>query len=91
MRKKLKQKNNLFNARKKHKTNKKIAIKKFVFIIEEILQLVKKTKTKNTTKKMCKKPRKHPIQKILEDNENETLKNENNSSNSDCIVLRPRK
>ena len=62
-----------------------------MFTTEKILQLIKKTKTKNTTKKMHKKPQKCPIQEILKDNENETLKNENNNSDFDCIVLRPRK
>ena len=60
-----------------------------MFITEEILQLVKKMEIKNAAKKICKKPRKYPIQEILKDNENETLKNENNSSDFDCIVLRP--
>ena len=62
-----------------------------MFITEEVLQLVKEVEAENATKKMCKKPRKCPIQEVLEDNEDETLENEDNSSDSDCIVLRPRK
>ena len=92
MRKELKQKNDLFNARKKRKISKRIAVKgKFVFTTEEVLQLMKEAEAENTAKKMRKKPRKRPIQEVLEDNEDETLENEDNSSDSDCIVLRPRK
>ena len=62
MHKELKQKNNLFNARKKHKTNKKIAVKrKFVFTTEKVLQLVKEVEAENAAKKMRKKLRKRPI------------------------------
>ena len=92
MREKLKQKDDLLNARKKRKTSKRIAVKgKFVFTTEKVLQLVKKAEAENATKKMRKRPRKRPIQEVLEDNEDETLENEDNSSDSDCIVLRPRK
>ena len=92
MREELKQKDDLLNAHKKCKTGKRIVIKKkFVFTTEEILQLMKKAEAENAIKKMRKKPRKHPIQEVLEDNEDETLENEDNSSDFDCIVLRPRK
>ena len=92
MHEKLKQKNDLFNACKKCKINKRIVVKKkFVFTTEKVLQLVKKTEAENATKKMRKRPRKRPIQEVLEDNENETLENEDNNSNFDCIILRPRK
>ena len=92
MHEELKQKNNLFNACKKCKINKRIVVKrKFVFTTEEVLQLVKEAEAENAAKKMCKKPRKRPIQEVLKNNENETLKNEDNSSDSDYIVLRPRK
>ena len=42
-------------------------------------------------KKIHKQPRKCSIQEILQNKENEVLKDENNSSDSDCIVLRLRK
>ena len=42
-------------------------------------------------KEVYKKPKKRLIERILEDEENEILKNENNSSGFDCIVFRPRK
>ena len=92
MREEPKQKDELLNARKKRKKGKRIAVeRKFVFITKEILQLIKKIETKTTTKKIYKQPRKRPIQKILEDEEDEVLKNEASNSDSDCIVLMPRK
>ena len=65
--------------------------KKFVFITKEMLELVEEIKTEITIKKAHKQPRKHSVQELLKDEENERLKDENNNSNSDCIVLRPRK
>ena len=90
MHKKLKQKNKICNARKKHK--KKIIVeKKFVFITKEMLELVEEVKIKTVVKKTHKQPQKHSIQEILKNEKNEILKNENNNSDSDCIMLRPRK
>ena len=87
---KLEQKNKIFNAHKKYK--KKIAVeKKFVFITKEMLELVKETELEIAVKKAHKQPRKHSVQEILKNEENEVLKDENNSSDSDCIILRPRK
>ena len=72
-------------------TKKKSVIKKFVFTTKEMLELVEKIKVETAIKKAHKQPRKHSVQKILEDEENKVLKDENNNSDSDCIVLRPRK
>ena len=55
MYKKLKQQNEFFNVCKKWKMNKKIALeKKFMFITEEMLQVMKETKTAMTAKQLCK-------------------------------------
>ena len=92
MRKELKQKDELLNARKRRKKGKRIAVEgKFVFTTEEVLQLVKEAEAETATKKARKQPRKRPIQEILEDEEDEVLENEASSSDSDCIVLMPRK
>ena len=62
-----------------------------MFIIKEILELMEETEVEIAVKKMYKQPRKHSIQKILEDEKNEILKDEDNSSDSDCIIFRLRK
>ena len=92
MHKKLKQKNKIFNARKKRKKEKKIVVeKKFVFTTKKMLELMEETKAETAVKKTHKQPRKRSIQEILENEKNEILKDENNSSDSDCIVPKPRK
>ena len=73
-------------------TKKKFVVeRKFVFITKEMLELVEEMEIKTAVKKAHKQSRKHSIQEILKDEEDEVLKDENNSSNFDCIVLRPRK
>ena len=62
-----------------------------MFTTKEMLELVEEMEIKTVIKKVCKQPRKCSIQEILEDEEDEVLENENNNSNSDCIVFRPRK
>ena len=53
---------------------KKIALQnKFVFMIKEMLQITKKTKSINTTKNAQKQPQKYPIQAVL-DNEKKNVK-----------------
>ena len=92
MREKLKQKDKILNARKKHKKGKRIAVEgEFVFITKEMLEMVEEMKVKTAIKKVEKQPQKCSVQEILKDEENEVLKDENNNSDSDCIVLRPRK
>ena len=65
--------------------------KKSVFIFKEMLELVEEMEVEIAVKKACKQPRKRSVQEILKDEEDEILKNENNNSDFDCIVLRPRK
>ena len=87
---KLKLKDKILNTHKKHK--KKIAVEgKFVFITKEMLELVEEAEAETAIKKACKQLRKCSIQEILEDEEDEILEDENNSSASNCIILRPRK
>ena len=52
---------------------------------------MRKTKIKIAIKKAHKQLRKRSIQEILKNEKNKILEDEDNSSNSDCIVLRPRK
>ena len=67
--KELKQQKKFFKTRKKCSKGKRIALQsKFVFTIEEVLQIAKETKSINTTKSAQKWPRKCPIQAVL-DNE----------------------
>ena len=71
---------------------KRIVVKRiFVFITKKVLELVKEMEAKIAVKKMHKQPWKHSIQEILKDEEDEELEDENNSSDSDCIVFRLRK
>ena len=92
MREELRQKDELLNARKKRKTGKRIAVEgKFVFTTEEVLQIVKNAEAATAAKKAHKQPRKRSIQEVLEDEEDELLENESSSSESGCIVLRPRR
>ena len=62
-----------------------------MFFIEKVLKLVRKTKAKTAAKKACKQPLKCSNPEILDAEEDEVLKDENNSSDFVCIVLRPRK
>ena len=50
-----------------------------------------KTEPKIAIKNIYKQPRKRPTQGILEYEEDEVLKDENNSSDSNCMIFRPRK
>ena len=86
--KEFKQQNELFNARKKRKMGKRIALEgKFVFTIEEVLQVVKEAEAAMTAKQSRKQPRKRSIQKFLENEEDGMLETESDSSCSDCIVV----
>ena len=88
MRKEFKQQNEFLNACKKQKTGKKIALeRKFVFTTEEILHVVKETKATITAKQSRKQPRKHSIQKFLENEKDGMLETESDNSCSDCIVV----
>ena len=71
---------------------KRIAVeRKFVFIIKKMLELVEEMEMEIIIKKMYKQPQKDSIQDILKNEKNKILKNENNNSNSDCIILKLRK
>ena len=71
MRKELKQQKIFFKTCKKCSKSKRIALQgKFVFMIEEVLQITKETKSVSATKSVQKWPRKCPIQAVL-DNEEE--------------------
>ena len=88
MRKELKQQKKFFEACKKCSKNKKIALQsKFVFMIEEMLQITKETKSINATKSVQKRLRKRPIQAVLDNEEEEMLDNNSNGSDSDCIIV----
>ena len=90
MHKELKQKNEIFNARKKCK-KKELLWKENLCLLSNVFGIGERNNNKIATKKMHKQPRKCSIQGILEDEEDEILKNENNSSDFDCIIFRPRK
>ena len=91
MHKELKQQKKLFEACKKYSKNKKIVLQnKFVFMIEEILQIAKEAELINATKSAQKWPRKHPIQAVLDNEEKEMLNNNSNGSDSDCIIVATR-
>ena len=88
MYKELKQQKNFFEACKKHLKSKKIALQsKFVFMIEEVLQIAKETESVSVTKSAQKWPRKCPIQAVLDNEEEEMLDNNSNGSDSDCIIV----
>ena len=89
--KKLKSIKEIFNTRKKHTKNKRIALEgKFVFSTQEILDITQAAKIKTKAKKKHKQPRKRTIDEILDEEEAETLENESSSSDSDCIVVAKR-
>ena len=88
MRKELKQQKKFFEICKKCLKSKKIALQgKFVFMTEKMLQITKETKSINATKSVQKWPRKHPIQVVLDNEEEKMLNNNSNGSDSDCIIV----
>ena len=92
MHKELKQQKNLFETHKKYSKNKKIILQnKFVFMIEEMLQITKEAESKNVTKSAQKQPRKCPIQAVLDNEEEEMLDNNSSGSDSDCIIVATRR
>ena len=58
---------------------------------KEVLELVKEMEVETAVKKVHKQPRKCSVQEILKDEKDEVLEDEDNNSDSDCIVFRPRK
>ena len=91
MHKELKQQQKMFNAHKKHSKNKKITLQnRFMFTTEEILQIIKKTKSINATKSVQKWPQKCPIQTILENDKNNMPNSKSSNSDSDCIIVAAR-
>ena len=92
IRKKLKQKNELLNTRKKRKRGKRVAIKgKFVFITKEVLKVVQNTETAVTVKNTRKRPRQRFIEHYIDKEEDEVSESETNNSESDCIVIKSSK
>ena len=91
MRKELKQQKNFFNACKKRSKGKRIMLQgRFVFMIEEMLQIVKETDTINATKSVQKWPQKCPIQTILENDKDDMPDSKFSSLDSDCIIVAAR-
>ena len=92
MRKELKQQRELLEARKKRSKGKRIALQgKFVFTTEEVLQIAKEAESVSATKSAQKRPRKRPIQAVLDNEEEEMLDNNSNGSDSDCIIVATRR
>ena len=92
MRKELKQQKELLNARKKHSKGKRIALQnKFMFTIEEVLEIAKKAESVNAAKNTRKRPRRELVQEDIADEDLEASENNSDSSESDCIVVMPRK
>ena len=88
MHEKLKKPKKFLNACKKHSKNEKIALQsKFIFTIEEILQIMKEAESINATKSVQKQLQKRPIQTILENDKNDMPNNKSNNSDSDCIIV----
>ena len=85
--KKFKQQKKSINTHQKHKKIKCIALKKTVFTIEKILQIIKKMKTITTIEKLHQWLQKHSIQKTMNNEQNEILKNEFDNSDSNCILI----
>ena len=81
----------ILNTQKKHMKNKKIALEgKFVFFTQKILDIMWVAEIKTKTKKKCKQPCKHTIDKILDKEEIKTLENESSLSDLDYIVVAKR-
>ena len=63
------------------------AYRTIVFIIKKVLQVVKEAEAATTAKQSRKQPRKRSIQNFSENEEDEMLETESDSSCSDCIVV----
>ena len=88
MHKELKQPKKIFEIYRKHSKIKKIVLQnKFVFTIEELLQITKEAKSINATKSAQKWLQKCPIQAVLDNEEKKRLNNNSNGSDSDCIIV----
>ena len=68
--------------------SKKVALKnKFVFFIQEVLNIACTAEVEAETKKKHKQPRKRTIDEALDKEEAEILENISSSSDSDCIIV----
>ena len=87
-RKKLKSAKEILNTQKKRTKDKKVALEgKFIFSIQEILDIARVAEAEAEIKKKYKQPRKRTINETINEEEAEILDNESSSSDSDCIVV----
>ena len=61
-----------------------------MFMIEEMLQIMKETDSISATKNIQKQLQKHPTQTVLENKNNHILDNDSSNSDSDCIIVAAR-
>jgi hypothetical protein len=78
----------LISMRKARTKGKRIALKgKFVFSTAQVLEIAKTAEAETAAKRPRGRPRKHPVEETLEDDEDEMLEKSSSSSELDCIAV----
>jgi hypothetical protein len=84
----------LLEIRKKRTKGKRIKLQgEFVFSTIEVLKIVYKAELKSTEKRLCRRPRKRPIEEVEEEEEEEDDKIDSSSLESkseECVARRTR-
>ena len=62
-----------------------------MFTTEEVLEIAKKAESVSAAKNTRKRPRRELVQEDIADEDLEASENNSDSSESDCIVVMPRK
>jgi DDE superfamily endonuclease len=90
-RKRLAEQDELLQARKKRTKGKRVALKgKFVFSTEEVLEVARRAEADTAARSAKRSIRKRTIDEIDRIEEEGIVKNESDSSDSDCIVVSSR-
>ena len=88
VRKELELAKKILSTWKKCTKGKRVALEgKFVFFMQEVLDIARVTEAETEAKKRRKRPRKRAINEILDEKEIEVVETESQLSDSDCIVV----
>jgi hypothetical protein len=80
------------HMRKNRTTGKRVALKgKFVFSTQEVLEIAREAEKATASKTSRKRPRKQLAPTEINEQDNEVLENVSSDSDSDCIVVQPRR
>ncbi|KFY90442.1 hypothetical protein V500_05181 [Pseudogymnoascus sp. VKM F-4518 (FW-2643)] len=94
LQKEVKEYKEMLKTRKKRTNSKRIKLQgEFVFSTKEVLNIVRKADLKSTKKRLCRRPRKRPIEEVEEgeEEEEEDINSSHLESESEeCVARRTR-